>query len=85
MTGVPSTAEHVARPGRGTEAAPQCRSLHGWPKATPASAAPEPALIVARAQEGAQVPGRRDDRQPKLLDLDRRDCPLFGVRAQPRL
>jgi hypothetical protein len=30
MTAVPSTAEDPTRPGRGSEAAPQCRSLQGW-------------------------------------------------------
>jgi hypothetical protein len=46
MTTVPSTAKDPARPGRGTEAAPECGSLQGWPKPL-ASAALEPALIVA--------------------------------------
>src|SRR5260370_41971344 len=32
MTAVPSIAEDLARPGRGAEAAPQCRSLPGCAK-----------------------------------------------------
>lgn len=46
---------------------------------------PPPPLIRGPSARRGSVPGRRDDRLPKLLDLDRRDCPLFGVRAQPRL
>jgi len=47
MTAAPSTTEDPARPRRGTEAPPQCRSLQGWAQSNTCLRRPESALIVA--------------------------------------
>ena len=85
MTGVPSTAEDPARPGRGSEAAPQCRSLQGWAQATLASAAPEPALIVAERKKRLEfLDGETIANRRSWIWLDETVRFFFGVRAQPR-
>jgi hypothetical protein len=47
MTAVPSIAEDLARPGRGAEAAPQCRSLPGCAKNNTCLPAPSLAISIS--------------------------------------